>query len=391
MGYALLLADVLTPADMGELSVAVAVAMIGTVVSKCGLDVHLLRRAAVRPSHAGPLAVRCGVVAGLAGALFCLVCVSVAPDLRPGTAWPFALFQLAVPFLAVSFVLAGLLKAGNLSAAAVFLDTGGWQTAMCLCAVLMHAAGSTSLAVAAACFAGAAPLMCAATFAMARQVLDRCRTVARSGSAVRIRVLETVPLAAVSVGQILMRWSDTLWLAWWLDTQIVAAYVVCTRLAGGIGLADHAVNAVVAPRLARHHERGDARFLRLEFRRACVMSAAFGISGATAMAFVGPAILAHLGPPYEDFVGFLLVAAALMVVHVTLVPVAHLAAMSGRALDHLKATGAMLALQQIAYLLLIPRFGVEAALVGFALPQALANLTTLAMLRHRRGLGRQGQ
>ena len=47
----------------------------------------------------------------------------------------------------------------------------------------------------------------------------------------------------------------------------------------------------------------------------------------------------------------------------------------------------MLALQQVAYLLLIPRFGMAGALVGFALPQALAGLFTLALLRRRQEFG----
>lgn len=384
--YGLLLAEVLAPAAMGEFAVAVSVAVVAATVSKCGLDVYLLRRAAPRPQAAGRLAVRSAAAAGVVGAAFWLAAAALGVDLLPAAGRTFAVFQLAVPFLAMSFVLAGLLKAGSLPAAAVFLETGGWQTALCACAVLMRFAGSDSLVVVALFFAGGSALAFAVAVAASRRVLAApAATGPRSSTdaAPRASLAAVAPLAAISVCQVVMRWSDVLWLAWWLEPPAVAAYAVCTRLAGGIAFFDHAVNAVAAPRFARRHARAETGALRADFRRAVAVSAACAALGAAAMATLGPSLLDWLGPPYDGSAGLLIAAAVLVAVHVSLVPVGHLAAMSDRAVEHLKATAVMLALQQVAFMLLVPRYGAPAALLGFALPQALANLLALALLRRR--------
>lgn len=382
--YGLLLADVLAPSAMGEFVAAVSVAIIAATFAKCGLDAYLLRRAAPNPQAAGPLAVRCAAAAGLVGAAFWLA-AAFGYEAGPGAGWAFGVFQVAVPFLAMSSVLIGLLKAGNLPAAAVFLETGGWQIALCACAILMRLAGGESLAVVALFFAGGAALAFAATVGGARRILLAPAAPASKspdaglGAAVRA----VAPLAAVSVCQVIMRWSDVLWLAWWLDLRTLAVYTVCTRLANGIAMVGHAVNAVAAPRFARRHAHGETRALRADFRRAVAVSSGCAALGAVAVTALGPFVLEWLGPPYDDSAGLLAAAAALAAVHVALMPVGHLAAMSDRAADHLKATAAMLALQQAAFLLLVPRYGAPAALLGFALPQALANLLALALIRRR--------
>ena len=386
LGYALLLADVLAPVAMGEFAVAVSVAVIAATLAKCGLDAHLMRRAAERPEAVGRLAARCLAMAGTAGAVAGGVCAVVGFVTRPDAAVTFAMMQVAVPFLAMGFVLAGLLKSGNLPAAAVFLETGGWQTAMCASAVAMRFAGSDSLAVVAVCFTAGSALALAAGLAVARGfVFGSAPPQADTG----IRFRETAPLAAVSVCHVLVRWTDVLWLAWWFDATTVAVYAVCTRLAGGIAVVGHAVRAVAAPRFARHHRRGETRALRVEFRRALATSALCATLGATALVLLGPFVLRLLGSdsPYSDGAGILQAAAVLMAVHVTLATVGDLAAMSGRAADHLKGAAAMLVVQQAAYVVLIPQFGMAGALAGFALPQALASLLTLALLRRRREFG----
>ncbi len=388
LGYGVLLADVLAPSAMGEFVLAVSVALIAATFAKCGLDVYTLRRAAERPEVAWRVASRCLAVAGLVGALFWIGSVAIGSEVRPASARMFGVLQVAIPFLAMCYVLAGLLKARDYPAAAVFLETGGWQSAMCVCAIAMRLAGSDSLLLVAVCFAGGSALIFTGFVTVARRLtFGSGPSAPRRTSPDTVRIREVAPFAALSVCNVLIRWSDTLWLGWWIDAQAVAVYAVCTRLAGAIAFIGHAVNTIAAPRFARHQGREQVSVLRTEFRRACAASGIFAILSVAAIALAGSFILDFLGPPYSDSTGILWVAATLMALRVTLMPVGHLAEMSGRAVDHLKGAGAMLALQQVAYLLLIPRFGMEAALVGFALPQALATLFTLALLRRRREFG----
>lgn len=380
LGYGLLLADVLAPAAMGEFTVAVSVAVIAATVSKLGLDAYLMRHAAVRPREAAGVTIRCLCAAGLAGALAWALCVWVGSSVRPGV--EFGVLLLGIPFLAMSYVLTGLLKAGDFPAAATFLETGAWQCAMCACAILMLIAGSDSPIVVAVFFAAGSALVFFVFLSVAGRLAFGGGPAAwRERPAPDVRVREVAALAGVSVGNVLMRWSDALWLAWFLEAPEVAVYVVCTRLAGAIAFIDPAVNAVAAPRFARLHAQGDLRELRRELVRACAVSGAWGTVAAVAVALVGPLILGWLGPPYSEAAGLVRLAAAPMAAQVALVPVGHLAAMSGRAADHFRATALGLALQQAAFLLLIPEFGTVAALFGFALARILVYLLTLALLR----------
>lgn len=376
LGFSLLLANVLTPTAMGTFAIAVSVAIIAATVSTCGLHAYVLYCTVEHPDIRR-IAAFCLAIAGVVGALWA-TCFPGSFDIQPAVHHSaFVVFQLAVPFLAMNFVLSGLLKAGNFPAAAIFLDTGCWQTAMCACAILMLYTGNDSLLVVAACFsAGAALAFAGFLAAVKRLVLNVKPSGERTAPQPIIRVREVTPLAAASIVQVLIRWSDTLWLALWLDAQAVAVYTVCTRLAGSIAFIDQAINAIAAPRFARHHRNRETHALHMEFRRAIAISAAFGVLSASAMALLAPFILGLIGPPYTDSAGILQIAAALMAIHVTLVPVGHLAVMSGRGPDYLKASCAALALQQAVYLLLIPHLGMAAALAGFALPQALANLLT---------------
>ena len=380
LGYGLLLADVLAPAAMGAFTVAVSVAVIAATISKLGLDAYVMRHAAAWPQQAAGVTLRCVCAAGLAGALAWALCVWTGSSLNSGA--EFGVLLLGIPFLAMSYVLTGLLKAGDYPAAATFLETGAWQGAMCACAVLMLIAESESPIVVAVFFAAGSALAFFVFLVVAgRLVFGGESTPWRDRPAPDVRAGEVAALAGVSVGNVLMRWSDALWLAWFLDAPEVAVYVVCTRLAGGIAFVDQAVNAVAAPRFARLHAQGELRQLRRELARACSVSGAWGMVGAAAVVLIGPLVLDWLGPPYSDAAGLVRLAAAAMAAQVALVPIGHLASMSGRAADHFRATALGLALQQAAFLLLIPEFGMAAALFGFALARIFVYLLTLALLR----------
>ncbi len=388
LGYGLLLADILTPASMGEFTIAVSVAVIAATVSKLGLDAYLTRHAAVQPQNAGGLAMRCLCAAGAAGALAWVLCASVAPALVPTAGGAFTVLLLGIPLLAMSYVLSGLLKAGDLPAAAVFLETGAWQSSMCACAVWMSLAGSGSPLLVAVWFAaGNALVLTGFLLAAWRLVFTGESSASPPPRSLNTGRSEVAALAGISVGNVCMRWTDTLWLAWWLAPADVAVYVVCTRLASGIAIIDNAVNAVAAPRFARQFEEGETRLLRRELWRACAISGALGILGAGMLILLAPLALGWLGPPYSDAVGLLRLAAVAIAAQVALVPIGHLAQMSGRAADHLKSVGLALALQQAAFVLLIPKFGMVAALFGFAFSRVFVFLLTLALLRRRPGFG----
>ena len=388
LGYGLLLADVLTPEAMGEFTIAVSMAVIAATVSKLGLDAYLTRHASGHPEQAARLTVRCLCAAGATGALAWVLCASAAPALFPAAGGAFTVLLLGIPILAMSYVLTGLLKAGDLPAAAVFLESGAWQSLMCACAMWMSLAGSGSPLLVAVWFAAGNALVLTGFLLVAWQLVFRGESPApRPTRSLNTGMGEVAALAGISVGNVCMRWTDTLWLACWLAPAEVAVYVVCTRLASGIAIVDNVVNAVAAPRFARQFEEGETRLLRRELWRACAISGALGILGAGMLILFAPLALGWLGPPYSDAVGLLRLAAVAIAAQVALVPIGHLAQMSGRAVDHLKSVGLALALQQAAFVLLIPKFGMVAAVFGFAFSRVFVFLLTLALLRRRPEFG----
>jgi len=125
---------------------------------------------------------------------------------------------------------------------------------------------------------------------------------------------------------------------------------------------------------------------RRELRHACTISGVWGAVVAIMVILIGPLLMDWLGPPYSEATDILLFAAMATVAQVVWVPIAHFAIMTGRASVYLKATTIALAVQQLAFLLFIPHYGVMAALFGFALSRMLSFLITFGVLRHRGAL-----
>ena len=388
MGYGLLLAYVLTPVAMGEFSVAVSAALIAATVSKFGLDAYLMRYAASHSQELQRVAIRCLCVAGFGGGIIWTLCVWAGIGLDVGMNTATISLLLGIPFLAMSYVLTGLLKASDFPATAVFLETGGWQSALCLLAVGMLVIGSDSLLVVAVCFTVSSVLVFAGCFLATRHRIFGTRVAGQDVRPISSNELrEVLALTGLNIGNVLMRWSDTLWVAWWLGPSEVAVYTICTRLAGGIAFIDNAVNAVSAPRFAHYFERRETEVLQREFKRACFVSGVWGVVGAVVIALFGPFFLDGLGSPYSEASDILLLAALAMAAQIVWVPIGHLSMMSGRALDHFQAIVIALLAQQLVFLLFIPKFGMMGAVFGFASSRILAYLITFLKLRRYDELG----
>ena len=384
LGYGLLLANVLTPDAMGKFTIALSVIIIASVISKLGLDTYLMRDVASRSRDSYRMMVHCLCAAGFTGMSSGVLCAWVCITVYAMSDAAFVVLLLGIPFLAMIYVLAGLLKSVDLPATAVFLETGCWQTVLCLCTIMMHLFGYDSLLLVAVCFSAGLALIFVISFLLSWYlVLGHKVRNPNTSSTIAHDFRELMAMTGLTVCGVIMRWSDTLWLAWWLDSQDIAVYVICTRLAGGIAIVDSAVNSVAAPRFARFFAGGKNRSLGRELRQAHTLSGVWGAVVAILIVLTGPFILAWLGPPYSESTNILLFATLATAVQVAWVPIGHFATMTGRASVYFKATVIALAVQQLAFLFFIPHFGVMAALFGFALSRILSFIITLGVLRHR--------
>ncbi|MCY4227206.1 MAG: oligosaccharide flippase family protein [Gammaproteobacteria bacterium] len=387
LGYGLLLANVLTPDAMGKFTIALSVAIIASTISKFGLDAYLMRNAASRPQESYRVTVYCLSLAGFIGSLVWGGCTWAGLEFYESANTAFVVLLLGIPFLAMIYVLTGLLKSGNLPATAVFLETGCWQTLLCLCAIVMQLFGYDSLLLVAICFSTGLALIFVISFFLSwHHVLGRKNLNQEVRSGMTCDYGELTAMAGLTASSVIMRWSDAIWLAWWLDSQEIAVYMICTRLAGGISFIDNAVNAIAAPRFARFFASGKTSTLRRELRRACTISGIWGTVGAIMVMLIGPFILHGLGSPYSEASEILLFATLAIAIQVAWVPIGHFATMTGRASVHFKSTAIALVVQQLAFLLFIPHFGVMAALFGFALSRILSFMITFGVLRHRSAL-----
>ena len=384
LGYGLLLANVLTADAMGKFTIALSVAIIASTISKFGLDTYLMREVASHPQKSHRVTTYCLCAAGFSGSLAWGLCSWIGPAFYASADTNFIILLLGIPFLAMIYVLSGLLKSSNLPATAVFLDTGCWQTSLCLCAIVMQLFGYDSLLLVAICFSAGLAVIFAITFSLSwHHVLCKGDLDRALQSAMSRDLRGLLAMAGLNVCNIIMRWSDILWLTWWLDAEEIAVYMICTRLANGITFIDHAVNAVAAPRFARFFATEKTGALVRELKRVCTISGFWGGVATILVALVGPFILDWLGTPYSGAYNILLFAILATAAQVVWVPIGHFATMTGQATVHFKATATALAVQQLAFLIFIPHFGMIAALFGFALSRILSFLITLGILRNR--------
>jgi O-antigen/teichoic acid export membrane protein len=171
----------------------------------------------------------------------------------------------------------------------------------------------------------------------------------------------------------LMSWTDTLLCGYYLDEAAVGRYRLAFRFAALLTLGQTAINAALAPKLARTHSSGDTAGLIGMLSRVSRWNWAIALSGAAFLLLAGPGLLAWFGAEEgaaSTTLRILLIGAAFNAVSGPVLTLMNMTGAERRARD-IVAVSAVLNLG--LNVLWIPRFGIVGAAWATTLSTVLWN------------------
>jgi O-antigen/teichoic acid export membrane protein len=169
----------------------------------------------------------------------------------------------------------------------------------------------------------------------------------------------------------LMSWTDTLLCGYYLDEAAVGRYRLAFRFAALLTLGQTAINAALAPKLARTHSSGDTAGLIGMLSRVSRWNWAIALSGAVFLLLAGPGLLEWFGAEEASpTLRILLIGAAFNAVSGPVLTLMNMTGAERRARD-IVAVSAVLNLG--LNVLWIPRFGIVGAAWATTLSTVLWN------------------
>lgn len=183
-----------------------------------------------------------------------------------------------------------------------------------------------------------------------------------------------------------MTWTDTLMLGYFLEPQDVGAYRVAFKIGTLITFAQFAVNASLGPRISELWSRGDRAELQLEVRRVAWVNAALGIPAFLGVLGLAPWLLGFFSPEFTVHDGALRVLALGQIVNALCGPVMYLLNMTGHEQSARRTMTVAVGVNLAANLVLIPWLGIAGAAWATSGTMILWNVWALVAVYRKTGI-----
>lgn len=389
-----LIARYLGASGAGLYFLALTTTTIVSVVSKVGLEVAVVRYAAV---HAGrneravawDLIRKTTFLVGGASFATTVVLVGASPSLanrvfeQPALLAPMALMAIAIVPLNLGTVAAEALR----GLGSILRWGFARNTAMPLFLVLLIPVLAPRFGVMGAVgayLASTVLMMLLARWWLHREVPGS----ERGGGHFETRVLLAtgMPLLWFSIMQQVMKWTDTLLLGALADASTVGIYSLAMRTAQLTSFILVALNTVAAPRFATQYAQGDMEGIQRLARRSSLLM--FLASTPLLLLFlVAPRfVLGFYGPEFTAGAGALMVLALGQFINAASGPVGYLLIMTGHERILQANTTIFAIINLVLNYALILQLGMVGAAIATATSVALMNITSIAIVRWRLGI-----
>lgn len=390
VGLTLVIARLLGAAALGRYAQAIAVLALLDMLARSGLGSGLVRFIAVGVANRDPAAIRgtarLGVgLATLVSAVLAVALAATAPSLASGVLHDRQLTPLlrwaalTLPFMSfTNAALAATQGFRTMRAAArvgLFIEPG---IRLVLTTGLLLAGTGLTTAMSAMVVSNALSAVLAA--AALHRLLKRVPPARPRYEPSRLLRFSGVAGAAAFATTGLL-WADTLLLGAMRGSSAVGRYNVATRIVVLATFVMPAVTAAFAPRIADLHQRGRTDSLHRSYQAATSWIVRLSLP-AFAMLLVFPTdLLRVFGHGYADAAAVTMILAGGKLVDAATGPSGMMLNMSGRPALSVVDNLAVLILNVILNLWLIPRYGVVGAAVAWAVSLALVNGVRVLQVR----------
>ena len=183
-----------------------------------------------------------------------------------------------------------------------------------------------------------------------------------------------------------MTWTDTLMLGYFLQPEDVGAYRVAFKIGTLITFAQFAVNASLGPRISELWSRGDRAELQREVRRVALLNSALGVPAFVGITVLAPWLLSFFSPDFAVYSGTLRVLALGQLVNALCGPVMYLLNMTGHEQSARRTMTVASVANLAANFALIPWLGVAGAAWATSGTMILWNVWALVAVYRKTGI-----
>ncbi len=397
LGFNLLVVHHFQPSVAGEFFLCITLVLVASQVARFGMDNVLVRHVPLlaEQGERAQLAALCGSALALtllASSVLAALLYFAAPALstalfsNPDMAPMISLMGLAVPFYSIcllnSYINQGMRRIFHYI---VGLNLGQVTLASLLLIGAVKLAGlEASANLLAVCYVAGCALMMVYSLLSTRASVPLHPTAASRSVAIRL-VVESAPLFAVAMTQLIMVWSSQFLLGVWAGPEDVAVYTIAQRVAMLTSFVLVAVNGVVAPRFSLLYHEGRLGELEALSKKSVRLMLCMATPLLLAMLAFPEWILGIFGSAYTAGALVLSILALGQFVNVITGSVGYLLQMSGhyREVRNNTLLAALLAL--VLNYLLIPNYGPLGGAIAAAAALSLVNL--LGVWHVRKHLG----
>lgn len=374
--------------EAGEFSVGLAVAMLGSVVGRLGMDSLVLRDAAIAARHGCVVAVYRGAVrmtllaSAAVSACLALATIPISHAFGDGVSpGPLLVAALAVVPLSVLAVQGEVMKgAGRPGAGSIFQSVVNPAVTLVILVVLRP---TSAVGVIAAMGAGAVLAVGAGHGAVRAGLLPR----GRSARPVPWRPSGIFAFGAASMWQIGFAWAPVIVLARLAADREVAQYFAGDRLTQVATLVLLSTNAVLGPQVAATWASGDVAQVCRVLRRSSRAFFGLAVVLASAMAVLAVPALGVLGADYRDATDVVRILAIGQFVQLAAGPVSIVASMAGEQRVVHRAGAIALVVQVVGLIGLVPTWGAAGAASATAGALVLNKVLIAVRIRQRLAIG----
>jgi O-antigen/teichoic acid export membrane protein len=183
-----------------------------------------------------------------------------------------------------------------------------------------------------------------------------------------------------------MTWTDTLMLGYFLTPEDVGAYRVAFKIGTLITFVQFAVNASLGPRISELWSRGERAELQREVRRVALLNSALGLPAFVGIMVLAPWLLSFFNPDFGIYSGTLRVLALGQLVNALCGPVMYLLNMTGHEQSARRTMTVASIANVIGNFALIPWLGVEGAAWATSGTMILWNVWALVAVYRKTGI-----
>lgn len=334
----------------------------------------------------GPLLVlaAAGLAALLATGTLSLLGERVAEHYR----LPLLLTFAATPLIGLLAFLQGIGRALGSALLAFLPRTVGLPALVLLSVAVIGASGSIpdAASLIAVTVAAAGALAAWQWLLLVRRALPPAARKAGTACHLREWLRLALPCLFISVCFGLLTHCDLLMVGFFLTAEDVAVYQAASRTAALISFPLFAMNALVAPLIARLHAEG--KINELQRTASMATQVVFWPSLVGAMLAIGGSrwILEIFGPGFVAGQEALAVLVLGHLVNVAVGPASYLMTMTGNQRSCALVWAATVVVQLVANLYLIPRWGIAGAATGTVLATGVMGFALTALVRYRLGI-----